>query len=293
MKRKRRRPPPEPIRAETAIVTAAETVEVHANGDQSAVRQGVSDACDDTPPDSGQSDTGAADSGSPYNGEKGRFKAGNPGRPKSTESEAGGDDSDVSLPELKRELRRTVSKLLKKATGSNLSALSQLLASVEKLSDMEQRTEPGVINLISNVPRPFNEPLAASPIRGPSVDVEQGNGASDESPGDVVTSHYPDGDQLVPPAATSLPEPEADPVCENCGEVVMPPLQECTACGTDLPQPARPLPTSAWSTVGGQPALDRAWSGVGGVVGGSLSGSGSLWKTPSGSLLEIEIDIDN
>ena len=159
---------------------------------------------------------------SSYVGPDGKFRRGNPGRPKSAAAglaagEAGGaetngdDGPDIDLPELMRVLRQRIHRLAKRATPAQLAALSQLLSQLTRLGPPADTQT--TIQVISSVPRPQDDAPPTAPEANPAK--SSGHGAT---PAPSVAT-----DSTPPPWAAPCQTPGAEQAnrlpsfCPNCG----------------------------------------------------------------------------
>ena len=107
----------------------------------------------------------------------GRWAKGNKGRPpRPAPVAAGGTDingddveGDVTLDELRMLLRKAVRRLMKKATPSALSALSQCLSQLERLSPPAASAGNATFIIESAIPRPPDDQAGPMPTTPPTV----------------------------------------------------------------------------------------------------------------------------
>ena len=113
-----------------------------------------------------------------------------PGRPKQTQATEGSDDNqkDVSLADLKQELRKLVLRLAKKAKPESFSAASQLLSQIEKLmvSENQNDADDKIINVFSQIPRSDGgtgyEQVGPDSLPEPAIQPVVGEQAADTEP---------------------------------------------------------------------------------------------------------------
>ena len=167
---------------------------------------------------------------------------------------------DVDLPTLKRQLRRVVSKLAKKATPASLAAISQLLAQLERLTPAAE--SPTTFIIESHCPRPptsATDDVQAAPVADPGKTVP--NGANDPAPL-ANDANQPLPTNVAQPATVS---PAADPYTSR--EDL---LATMTADAEDRGHVSdREIPQAAWRPVhDGQMISDALGNHGPGLLGG-------------------------
>ncbi len=212
----------------------------------------------------------------PLHGPDGKFCKNNPGGPgrgnRSQEPEGAGDDeqTEVSLSELKQELRRAIKRLAAKAKPDSIAAISQLLSQLERLSESKgEGSDDKIINIISNVPRPpqnTTEDVAGLAVQDEPTEHDQipiPNEAGDRR--DAVT--------FSSTSAESALSNIGQPVKCRCGFEVSGNLNECPKCGLDLIEAGLRKVMITPTTL---PIRRNEFSSVGGVI---ASGGDSCWKS--------------
>ena len=168
---------------------------------------------------------------------------------------------DVDLPTLKRQLRRVVSKLAKKATPASLAAISQLLAQLERLTPAAE--SPTTFIIESHCPRPVDAPDTVQAATPPTVaqPVPNGAAAGPTLPNNATAPQ--DANVGQPVAAAS---PAADPYTSR--EDL---LATMTADAEDRGHVSdREIPQAAWRPVhDGQTISDALGERGPGLLGGA------------------------